>query len=358
MRRRPGLRAPLVVTVVAGAALAACGGAVVTPTVVCPSEAPVDGASCAPASRGGTCGYGSCQGRPVTQAVCDASSLRWRVRSTPCVVTPPRRACPPSRPAQGDACDVALDPQTCNYGWSDCLRGPEVTAICEANTWRLAVATCNPPPPTCPATAPTTGASCALPSSTPCNYGDCNGSPTTFARCEAGVWIVAEASCNPPPPACPAEAPAPSSPCALPEGFPSCSYGSCGVSPTLAASCVGGQWRVTEQPCSPPRVVCPNDAPIEGDACDQPATGGCSYGECGDRPALNYTCRGGRWWLDRAMCGDFCPPSRPRAGSACARDASEPCRYPGAVCGDTQLQNEAQCNPMTSRWVITEFVCR
>lgn len=361
-KHRPRLRAPLVVTVITGAALAACGGSVVTPNETCPSEAPTDGSGCAPSLRGSTCNFVSCQGRLVTSAVCRADTGRWQVPPTHCETTPPMRACPAVQPTNGAACNGALDPASCSYGWSDCLRGPESTAVCESGAWRIAVSTCNPPAPTCPAVAPVSGDACVLPSPTECTYGDCAGSPTIFARCEGGRWSVAQSSCNPPPPpppVCPAAPPTPEAPCALPNGHDACGYGDCYGTPTDTAQCVDGRWRLTSLGCNPPPpMACPTEVPFEGDTCTHAPSAECHYGDCGTRPALNFTCRSGRWWLTREMCGDYCPASRPRAGAACSRDAMAPCRYPGAVCGDTQLQNEAQCNPMTHRWVITEFVCR
>jgi hypothetical protein len=466
MNKKIRLRAPLVVTVIAGAALSACGGAVVTPSAQCPSDPPAAGASCDPAAvRGGTCGYGVCQGRPLTQATCDAQTRVWTVSSLRCEVTPPTRACPAAQPSDGARCDASLDPASCNYGWSDCLRGPAVNVRCEGGAWRAAVSTCNPPAPACPPSAPATDDPCV--GALSCNYGDCAGAPTTYARCESGRWQVAESSCNPPPPmtACPPTAPLPGAPCAIPNGGPVCTFGSCADggsfptalcldgrwalqtvtceptpvpvcpgappeqgaacgrpsfappctwgdcngAPTTFGACVGGRWEVNIRSCETPlptcastpapqgsycpgffgasceydpcvsngvaatvcfenRIVhrvgtcapraCPADAPVVGDPCTQPPSASCDYGRCGSLPALRYTCSAGRWSVARGMCGDYCPPSRPLAGSACSRDAVQPCRYPGAVCGGTQLQNEAACNPMTNRWVITEYVCR
>lgn len=359
-KTRPRLRAPLVVTVVAGAALTGCGLTVVTPAPRCPQEAPAAGASCDPAAVGaGVCGYGSCRGAPITQAVCDAQRRTWSVSSLRCVIDPPMRACPTETPREGAACDAALDPASCNYGWSDCTRGPQVTALCQGGAWRIALSTCNPPAPTCPTAAPQSGTSCGLLPGTQCTYGDCYGSPTTFARCEQGTWQVAEASCNPPPPVCPLTAPADGDPCGYPLGAPACTYGNCNGTPTTYARCESGRWNVATASCNPPvPVACPTSAPFVGDPCMHPASAECHYGACGETPALRYTCAAGRWALDRAMCGDYCPPSRPLAGTACSRDAATPCRYPGALCDGMQLTNEAVCNPMTNRWVITEYVCR
>lgn len=361
MKKSLRLRAPLVVTALAGAALSACGGAVVTPTPVCPADPPAAGAACDPlTARGGTCGYGSCQGRPITQATCDPQARTWAVSTSRCDVPVPMRACPTAQPANGDRCDATRDPASCNYGWSDCLRGPAVTARCEADTWRLAVATCNPPAPTCPVTPPNTDDPCV--SSLSCEYGDCAGAPTTFARCESGRWQVAMASCNPPPPmpTCPPTAPQPGTPCTLPNGAPPCRWGSCDTASSYpAAVCLDGRWALQTIACEPtPVMPCPSTPPIAGDRCAHPPSATCDYGRCASTPAVTYACVGGAWSVSRAMCGDYCPPSRPLAGSACSRDAVEPCRYPGVVCNGTQLTNEAACNPMTHRWVITEFICR
>lgn len=356
---RPRLRAPFVATVAACAALAGCALTVASPAPRCPTEAPAQGASCDPAAAGAAaCDYGLCLGRPLAQATCDAQTRRWAVSALPCAMPTPVRPCPTEAPAQGASCDLGRNPASCSYGWSECIRGPAVTAFCEGAAWRLAVATCNPPAPTCPASAPQTGGACVLPAGTECTYGDCGGSPTTYARCDGGTWQVAEASCNPPPPTCPANVPSEGEPCALPSDAPACTWGSCDADFIAIARCVAGRWQHLEAGCERPPAACPSAAPIAGDRCDHPASAECHYGSCGAVSALNYTCRGGVWVVDRAMCGDYCPPARPLAGSACSRDASSPCRYPGAVCDGAQLWNQASCNPMTNRWVITEYVCR
>jgi len=61
-------------------------------------------------------------------------------------------------------------------------------------------AACNPPPPTCPQTAPAQGTDCDA-HGLVCGYNECLGEPTLQAECDSsGKWAVSEVSCNPPPP--------------------------------------------------------------------------------------------------------------------------------------------------------------
>lgn len=127
------------------------------------------------------------------------------------------------------------------------------------------VESCNPPIAECPASVPSQGESCD-PEAGACHYTDDCGSDVV-ASCEDGSWSVDIATCNPPPPGeCPAEAPLDGDPCDDPEvGI--CSYtDECGL--TFTASCDGFAWDVGEpfETCNPP-APCPEALPAEGEAC-------------------------------------------------------------------------------------------
>lgn len=137
-------------------------------------------------------------------------------------------------------------------------------------------------PSGCPASFPTNGTSCSLPSGTACNYGQGGCCPGPSATCTGGVWQGHGSSCNPPPPPpCPSEVPVDGSPCG--GGGPCagfynyCTYGLCADGTnSIVAECNGPSWKVTKQKdCSPP-------------ACE-----GLSACECFDRPdcqALSEGC--------------------------------------------------------------------
>ena len=116
------------------------------------------------------------------------------------VTNPPAPTCPTAQPADGDACDVA---STRRCGYRDCGGTPSVTAECKTDLkWHVSTMSCNPPPPpSCPAVQPVSGAACNLEPSQACGYKDCFGTPAVTAKCSADkTWSVLEHSCNPPPP--------------------------------------------------------------------------------------------------------------------------------------------------------------
>ncbi len=137
------------------------------------------------------------------------------------ITNPPFIECPSTPPTNGSACTASLG--SCSYA---CASGGSGTASCLNGVWQSQITSCNPPapdvpdpsdvvdasdasdvtalpdttPPVCPTTVPMRGSPCVagtLP--VMCNYGDCLGSPTLFARCTSGAWDIAEVSCNPPP---------------------------------------------------------------------------------------------------------------------------------------------------------------
>lgn len=194
-------------------------------------------------------------------------------------------ACPTYAPQGGSACDPALGSRVCSYG---CSFGGDGTATCVGGRWESRIGTCNPPapdvmpiydtnppPPMCPATVPMAGSPCVVSMvPTMCNYGDCGGSPTTFAQCLTGTWQIGVVSCNPPldapPPQdvtdasvdansdgslCPAADPSNGALCPMP-GL-SCQYGDCtsaGGRVAYATCDDTGHWRHAAIVCNPPLV--------------------------------------------------------------------------------------------------------
>jgi len=126
-------------------------------------------------------------------------------RGSSCEPPPP---CPDVRPALGVACSaIGFGPSRCNY-YDTCGDRPygygtpySDTLSCSGGRWTLVsddyVATCPKDPPM--GGAPCL---CGIHHYGDCSYGDCYGTPTTTARCDAstGRWTVLPSTCNPPPP--------------------------------------------------------------------------------------------------------------------------------------------------------------
>jgi len=104
-------------------------------------------------------------------------------------------------------------------------------------------------PSNCPAAPPTVGASCAVPTTEYCTYGDpC--SPTGF-ECVGGAWNAIHG--NPPAPSCPPTPPNGACMC-YPPNF-QCKYGNAtcnGVPNPQIAACSNGQWVYMISTCNPP----------------------------------------------------------------------------------------------------------
>jgi hypothetical protein len=211
---RATLRRPFVVTVAAGAAVAAaaCGGRMDEPNAQretdlvsvnppppadCPEAEPAQGDVCGLPS-GTECGYRDCMGYPSLTATCGADGT-WAFMEVSCNPPPPPEDCPETEPKDGDFCNV--DPsETCGY--RDCGDAPSLTAVCNNYTWEVTALSCNPPPPpeACPAAEPKAGDFCNVDPTETCGYRDCNGTDSVRATCEKNTWVVLEMSCNPPPP--------------------------------------------------------------------------------------------------------------------------------------------------------------
>lgn len=109
-------------------------------------------------------------------------------------------ACPDADPSIGGACDY--DGQSCTYGTDEC--GNPIDYACANGewTWGPGTGTCNPPPPECPAEAPAQGAPCDEGWDGPCFYTVDTGCGPVEAQatCFGGQWDVPLPTCNPPPP--------------------------------------------------------------------------------------------------------------------------------------------------------------
>jgi hypothetical protein len=152
--KRSRLRAAVVATIsLSPLGLAGCGPSVTsTAQVVCPAEAPTDGAACAGV---GSCRYGACMER---EATCEQGVWKTSTVSS-CNPPPPPPVCPELVPVEGEGC---LDPLACDYVVGCDL----VSASCDQVTasWTLTSTPdplCNPPPP-CPTSLPAEGSACEL----------------------------------------------------------------------------------------------------------------------------------------------------------------------------------------------------
>lgn len=335
MQTRKTLRSPFVITLAASAAAvldAGCGANVVSgnpppnTTPACPTALPQNGVACDPSAVPDHCDYGvtpGCAGLPQHTAFCDADTQAWRVIPSSCN-PPPVQTCPTEAPADGTFCYSDI---RCTYG--DCFGRPTTEASCAGNRWSVTTSTCNPPPPMCPPSRPAQGAACD-PSTVPdacqytgtfCPYPPPGTNNTVVALCipSTRTWQVSEATCNPPPPVCPTTPPTEGTPCL---GFPpECSYDSCTNSRGVAlARCAAGAWQLQFASCNPPPVMCPAEAPMNDSPCDGFTPVPCTWGDCDGSPTARGVCQGGRWRVDFAECardGGSVPPvdaSAPDAG--------------------------------------------
>lgn len=219
MRPPTRLRSPFVVTLAASATAvlhAGCGAAVVNPagpdgsstgdvpqdvphdvqadvSRVCPVTPPTQGTGCSPATTPDHCDYGTvpgCPGLPATTAFCDNDTLTWRLAPSSCN-PPPVPRCPESVPTSGTYCAGTI---RCPY--NDCAGVPTTLATCTNQRWELEFTSCNPPPPTCPASPPEDTSDCTFPTALQCTWGDCNGRPTVRAVCDSGHWRVDRGECE------------------------------------------------------------------------------------------------------------------------------------------------------------------
>jgi hypothetical protein len=222
--RKP-VRAPFVVTI-AVLATAACGGQVSagdpadggtttetappdTPTnpqpipTTCPAAKPIEGTDCALPAESNYCGYGDCSTGGEDSWTCETGKWRNVGRSS---CNPPPPECPSTEPTEGAPCDT--------YGWGGCYYADLCPARpadapsgasyqCMGGAWTK-TAFGEDYELACPTATPAQGDACECAGHYPsaCSYGDCYGTPTITARCDAATrtWSVAMLTCNPPPP--------------------------------------------------------------------------------------------------------------------------------------------------------------
>jgi hypothetical protein len=298
------------------------------PADSCPDSDPGDG----PCQDGMYCEYGSCYGTPTSQLYCNGGV--WERFETSCNPPPPSvdagvgdTTCPVStRPVPGAPCRTDLE---CAYDYCDSY--PTLTFTCAGGIWRRPMqASCNPPPPVeaCPEISPTAGQSC---------FGNNGGAPCTYplpgpcgeyvVTCVGSVWVNETPSCNPPPPSCPADAPAVGSDCvALGEGL-TCGYDSLARCEQVA--CVNGAWaRTPVVDCDP----CPVAQPNLGATCSMGGPA-CEYGPYSAR------CEAGVWQVmvrdpnSGAPAPTACPAVEPTRGQSCSHVGSS-CVYDACVSFD------------------------
>jgi hypothetical protein len=160
-------------------------------------------------------------------------------------------ACPRSAPSVGTTCSGDL---SCNYTrcapptWQGDIR-----VQCIGGVWKsVGESSCNPPPPDmpCPATEPSPGSYCYRPTGGACTYPDkCSPSGTKAYSCEGGSWKLSSPTTTS---ACPATRPVHGSSCGGCAAH--CTYGDCYGTPTIDALCdaTTGTWQVVETSCNPP----------------------------------------------------------------------------------------------------------
>jgi hypothetical protein len=159
---------------------------------------------------------------------------------------PPHIPCPDALPQEGSAC-----PQGSWWGNSclfpDPCGGTEALVVeCTQAGWHLlGSANC-----ACPATQPTPGTACSVPSTEYCSYSD-GCCPTSYS-CQDGTWSASGVSCNPPYLECPATPPLPGEACNdCAFGLDNCSWNqACNGGPWQTfGSCVNGAWTISQSPC-------------------------------------------------------------------------------------------------------------
>ncbi|WP_437961700.1 hypothetical protein WME76_20050 [Sorangium sp. So ce119] len=208
-KKRKVLRAPFIVTVAAAASLAGAvalpgcdptvddgcpdGWACNPPPSSCPEEMPAPGSRCD--GDDPSCSYIDGCDNPIDYACVDGA---WRVEREMSCNPPPPPACPEEMPERRSSCDA--DDLSCSY--IDGCDNP-IGYRCAEGAWRVeSEVSCNPPPPACPESLPTTGSACELLGES-CSYAgppDCP-EPTVVTCGADGTWSVTIAvSCNPPPP--------------------------------------------------------------------------------------------------------------------------------------------------------------
>jgi hypothetical protein len=164
------------------------------------------------------------------------------------------RPCPVAEPSPSGPCFV--EGQSC--GWNSACGGVD-RGVCTAGAWTITNGPCPPPVPACPMPRPTPGTSCPS-STTVCVYGNACGGVSS-ARCEGGVWVIADFPCKPD---CPPAAPVPGSACPVPPPkSATCGY-TFGPSCSFACICWKDAWTCYGTPCPDPPVGSGLDGGVTG----------------------------------------------------------------------------------------------
>jgi hypothetical protein len=213
----------------------------------------------------------------------------------------PSAECTDTPPESGASCPE--EGAVCYY--DSCTTPDNVDeARCTDGRWSLGQSSCNPPePPECPHAEPEEGAACSLAADMWCSYGDCGGTPRIDATCIDGAWSVIENSCNPPwPEGCPEQPPVTGDACYGLTLGAVCAYGDCHGEPTITATCGAEGFEVSEIECNPTPLLCPDDAPQADTMCPEPGVL-CTYDlhdplcENGGASTLRAECFDGLWAL-------------------------------------------------------------
>jgi hypothetical protein len=220
-------------------------------------------------------------------------------------------------------------------------------------------ATSNPPFASCPAEEPS-GLECGGDEAgASCFYQDGCGNDIGYS-CDEGAWTVtSEASCNPPPPECPATQPADGDSCD--QLGTSCPYPDdfCGIE--INAECTDAGWSVEDILCNPPPAECPIDEPDIGEPCEEQSgtfDGYPSYCEyevdtpCGVQPAA-LGCEQSQLtseysWAVVVAPSCAAPPEQCQeynSAGLCEADAGCAWRAPGCAEGGGTPNVEAGCYP-------------
>lgn len=156
----------------------------------------------------------------------------------------------------------------------------------------------------CPGALPQGGTSCA--GNSDCSYARCQstGQPDQRAQCVNGVWIVTdEGACTN---GCPATFPTDGAACSLPSSTV-CKYPQACCTDNQA-SCIGGHWQAQQVFCGAPKPEqCPAEPPKQGESCapSDPCSGvaqSCNYGDCGGFPYKTAYCDGSVWQVQTNAC--------------------------------------------------------
>lgn len=123
----------------------------------CPTVQPVAGSGCTGPNK---CSYSNgCGG--FNTAVCDGPMSKWAVYKGDCTPPPPPPVCPTAMPPAGSMCVPGM---SCNWN-NGC--GGLTYGYCSSGTWSMKSEGCAPG---CPASKPTSGLACKVPSSSSCRY--------------------------------------------------------------------------------------------------------------------------------------------------------------------------------------------